>query len=102
MHPCACYTLKRLMKKHIPPAIILGISLIVALTIAAITYTERISSLDYSTTASILLQTTPTSQVEEDRSEIGSTDLIVVMGAVITMIVLIPILVQRKSWMQTE
>ena len=92
----------RLMKKIIRPAIILGISLMIALTSAAITYTEKISSLGYSTTASIFLQTTPTPQAEEDRSEVGSTDTIAVMGGVITLIVLIPILLQRKSWTQVE
>jgi len=90
------------MNKLIRPAIILGVSLLIALASAAITYTAKISGSGYSTTASILLQTTPTPKVEEDRSEVGSTDLIVVMGGVITLIVLIPVLVQRKAWMRAE
>ena len=93
---------ERIMKKLIRPVIILGVSLLIALSSAAITYTAKISGSGYSTTASILLQTTPTPQVEEDRSEVGSTDLIVLMGGIITAIVLIPVLVQRRSWMRLE
>ena len=88
------------MIKLIRPAVILGISLTIALSVAAVTYTAKIAGNEYSTTASILLQDTPTPQVEEDRSEVGSTDLIVAMGGVITFIVLIPVLAQRKAWTQ--
>ena len=88
------------MRKLIRPAVILGISLTIALLAAAVTYTAKIAGNGYSTTASILLQDTPTPQVEEDRSEVGSTDLIVLMGGVITFIVLVPVLVQRKAWTQ--
>ena len=88
------------MRKLFRPAVILGISLTIALLAAAVTYTAKIAGNGYSTTASILLQDTPTPQVEEDRSEVGSTDLIVLMGGVITFIVLVPILVQRKAWTQ--
>ncbi|MBK9927600.1 MAG: hypothetical protein IPP66_20210 [Anaerolineales bacterium] len=89
------------MKRFIRPAIILGVSLLIALSSAMITYTAKISGQGYSTTASILLQTTPT-PVEEDRSEVGDTDLIVILGGVITAIILIPVLIQRKSWMRME
>ena len=90
------------MKKLIRPAIILGVSLLIALASAAITYTAKISGAGSSTTASLLLQATPTPDAEEDRSEIGSTDFIVVMGGVITLIVLIPVLAHRKAWMRAE
>jgi hypothetical protein len=40
---------------------------------------------------------TPT-EVVEDVSEIGSTDGIVLMGVVIVLIVVVPILLQRKNW----
>jgi hypothetical protein len=93
---------KRYMKRLTRTAIILGVSLLIALSSAAITYTAKISSLGYSTTASLILQTTPTPKVEKDRSEVGSTDLIVIMGGVITLIVLIPVVIQRKSWMRME
>ena len=90
---------ERLMKRLTRPVIILTISLIIALFSAAITYTARISGAGHSTTAALFLQTTPTPPVEEDHSVVGSTDGIVVMGGVITLIVLIPILAKRKSWM---
>jgi hypothetical protein len=90
------------MKRLTRPAIIIGVSLLIALSSAAITYTAEISSLGYSTTTSLLLQTTPTPKVEKDRSEVGTTDKIVIMGGVITLIVLIPILTQRKAWMRME
>jgi hypothetical protein len=93
---------KRLMKRFIRPAIVLGVSLLIALSSAAITYTAKISGLGYSTTASIFLQTTPTPKAEQDRSEVGDTDLIVIMGGVLTLIVLIPVIIQRKSWMRME
>ena len=88
------------MRKFIRPVLILGISLIIALSAAAITYTAKIASNGNSTAATLLLQDTPTPQVKEDRSEVGSTDLIVIMGGVITFIVLVPVLAQRKAWTQ--
>jgi len=90
------------MKRLIRPFILISVSLLIALFSAAVTFTAKISRSGYSTTAAYFLQTTPTAPVEEDRSVVGSTDGIVVMGGVITLIVLIPILVKRKSWMPTE
>ena len=54
------------------------------------------------TGAALFLQTTPTPPVEEDQSEVGSTDGIIIMGGVIAALVLIPLLLQRKAWMQEE
>jgi hypothetical protein len=51
--------------------------------------------------ASMFFQTTATPQLEEDRSEIGSTDGITIMSFVIVAIIIIPILLQRKRWAQT-
>jgi hypothetical protein len=93
---------ERIMKKFIRPAIILGVSLLIAFTSAAITYTAKIASQGYSTTASLFLQTTPTPQVKEDHSKVGSTDGIIIMGCVITAIVLIPVIIQRKAWTREE
>jgi hypothetical protein len=47
--------------------------------------------------AALYAQVTPTPQAE-DASEIGSTDGIVLMGIIIMLIVIVPILLQRKSW----
>ena len=41
---------------------------------------------------------TDTASQLEDRSEIGSTDEIVIMGGVISFIIVVPILMTRKSW----
>jgi hypothetical protein len=49
--------------------------------------------------AAFFLQPT-TTPPPQDLSEIGSTDGIIVMGLVIALIIIIPILVQRKSWME--
>ena len=91
-----------MMKKFFRPAVILGISLLIAIFAAGFTYTAKISGLESSTRAAIFLQATSTPGVEEDLSEIGSKDGIVIMGGVIVLIVLLPILIKRKSWMQTE
>jgi len=51
--------------------------------------------------AVMFFQTTTTPQPQEDRSEIGSTDGITLMGFAIVAIIIIPILLQRKRWAQT-
>jgi hypothetical protein len=89
------------MKKLIRPAIVLAISLLIALFSAAVTYSSKIPNSEGLTAAVLFLQTTPTPPVEEDLSVVGSTDGIVLMGGVIAVIVLIPILARRKSWMRT-
>ncbi len=48
--------------------------------------------------AAFFAQSTATPPAVGDRSEIGSTDGIVIMGVVIVMIVVVPILLRRKSW----
>jgi hypothetical protein len=52
-------------------------------------------------TTAFFFQTTPTPQTK-DISQIGSTDGIIVMGFFIALIIVIPILLQRKSWMQIQ
>jgi hypothetical protein len=47
--------------------------------------------------AAFFFQATPTPQVQ-DKSEVGSTDGIVLMGVVIVMIIVVPILLRRKTW----
>ncbi len=92
----------RPMKRLPRFVVILAISLGIALFSAAVTYTVNLSNEKHSTAASLIFQTTPSPPVEEDRSEVGSTDGIVAMGGVIALIVLIPILIQRKSWTQVK
>ena len=43
------------------------------------------------------MQTTSAVQVD-DKSEVGSTDEIVLMSGVITAIIVVPILVKQRSW----
>lgn len=91
---------RRMTRIPLRPLMTLTISLLIALSCAAATYTARTLGSNNSTTASLFLQTTPTPPVEEDRTEVGSTDGIVVMGGVIVLIVLVPILLQYKTWVQ--
>jgi len=51
--------------------------------------------------AAFFLQTTPTPQ-PKDLSKVGSTDGIVAMGFFIALIIIVPILLRRKSWMQIQ
>ncbi len=76
-----------------------GIALLLALLITAFAQTAAIQSSQKSNIAgaSIVMQTTPTPQAE-DNSEIGSTDGIVAMGGVIALIIFIPIAVRYKYW----
>lgn len=91
---------RRMTRIPLRPLLTLTVSLFLALSCAAVTHTARTFDSNKSTTASLFLQTSPTPPVEEDRTEVGSTDGIVVMGGVIVLIVLVPILLQYKSWMQ--
>jgi hypothetical protein len=92
----------RLMRKLLHPALLIGISLLLALLSAGITYSAQLSSLRQTTGAALFFQVTPTPQIEEDLSEVGSTDGIVIMGGVIGLIIIVPILVKRKTWMRVE
>jgi hypothetical protein len=85
------------MKRLLRPAIIILLSIALALMSAALT--QRIQPKEGSTlaAAAFFLQTTPTPE-QVDRSEIGSTDGIVVMGFVLVVIVILPILLRRKAW----
>jgi hypothetical protein len=86
------------MKKLTRPAITIGLSLLLALCSAALTYSAPSTSTQAIISATTFLaQVTPTAQVE-DKSEIGSTDEIVIMGGVIAFIIIIPIFLSRKSW----
>lgn len=92
----------RTMKRLLRPAILLSISLLIALFSMAVTYTAKYPDSALSTTAAYFLQATPTPPGEVDRTEVGSTDGIVVMGGVIVLIVLVPILIRRKSWLPSD
>lgn len=72
----------------------LFIALVIALVFAA--FNQPVASAQNLGAASISLQTTPT-PAAEDTSKIGSTDGIFIMGAVIVLIVIVPVLFYRKK-----
>lgn len=87
------------MIRLLRPIITIGIGLVLALFSAALSYSASPSTPASLVSADSFLQTTPSPQ-PEDLSEIGPTDGILVMGFVIALIILIPILLQRKFWME--
>ena len=88
------------MKKLIRPALLVFISL--SLVFISVAFKSSRSGQSYKLSeyskAALLFQTTATSQPQEDRSEIGSTDGILVMSFLIVAIIIIPIILKRKSW----
>lgn len=88
-----------LMRNILRPIITVGLGLILALFSAALTYSVPPSTQANFGSAAFFLQPTPTPE-PEDLSIIGSTDGIIVMGFIIALIIIIPILVRRKSWME--
>jgi preprotein translocase subunit SecG len=78
---------------HILGIIFLFIILVFALVIA--NFNPSFASAQ-NTAASISLQTTPT-PIGEGTSVIGSTDGIMLMGVIISMIVIVPVLFRRKK-----
>jgi hypothetical protein len=91
------------MKKFIRPIIILIMSLLLALTVVAFSGSNstQSSKLDEYSKTTFFFQITTTPQPQADRSEIGSTDGIIVMSFIIVTIIVIPLFLKRKSWSQT-
>ena len=85
------------MKRLTPRLITIGLSLMLALCSAALTYSAPSNAKMIFPANTFFNQNTPTLR-EEDQSEIGSTDEIVAMGGVISFIIVVPILMKRKSW----
>ena len=90
--------------KRFRPIITIGLGFSLALFSAALTYTTPPAmqgTFGEATTFFMQSTSTPLPQ-EQDLSEIGSTDGIVLMGLLIALIVIIPILVRRESWMESR
>jgi len=87
------------MRKLVRPIITLGLGLVLALFSAALTYSAPPTMEGNPAAGAFFLQPTKTPK-PEDLSVIGSTDGIIVMGFIIALIIIIPILVRRKSWME--
>jgi hypothetical protein len=88
--------LAMLMKNFVRPTLILGLSVSLALFSTAMAHSIQPATLPDLSGAS-LFQITPTPQTI-DRSEIGSTDEIIIMGGVIVLIIIAPIFISRKAW----
>jgi hypothetical protein len=89
------------MNKLMRPIITIGLGLILALSSAALSSSKPPVMQGNPGAAVFFLQATPTPQ-PKDLSKIGSTDGIVAMGFLIALIIIIPILLRRKSWTQIE
>jgi energy-coupling factor transporter transmembrane protein EcfT len=92
---------KKPIRKLVRPIITVGLGLVLALFSAALTYSAPPNLQRDLASAEFFLQPTTTPE-SEDLSEIGSTDGIVVMGLVIALIIVIPILVRRNSWIEPQ
>jgi len=92
------------MKRYSRRIVILVAGFMLALATAALTHSIAVQSAQpaIDNSAAFFLQTTATPQPEDekDRSEIGSTDGIVIMGILLVLIVSIPIATRHKDWMR--
>jgi hypothetical protein len=89
------------MIKFMRPIITIGLGLVLAFFSAALSSATPPVIQENPGVAALFLQTTPTPQ-QKDLSKIGSTDGITAMGFLIALIIIIPILLRRKSWMQIQ
>jgi hypothetical protein len=67
-----------------------------ALVFVSASFNQPVAAAQNPGAASIFLQTTP-GPAMDDTSKIGSTDGIMVMGVIISLIVIVPILIPRKK-----
>lgn len=92
------------MKYYSRRILFLTAGLLIAIIAAALTHSIAGQTSQPATGPRPALQlqatATPQPDSQEDKSEIGSTDGIVVMGVVIVLIVAVPIIVRRKHWMR--
>jgi hypothetical protein len=92
---------KKPMRKLVRPTITVGLGLVLALFSAALTYSAPPNVQGTPVSAQLFVQPTETPE-PEDLSEIGSTDGIIVMGLIIALIIVIPIMVRRNSWIEPQ
>jgi hypothetical protein len=90
------------MKRFIRPSPLWIVSLFLVLFGVAFSRSiiDQPATLTKYTGAALSFQTTATPEAQDDRSQIGSTDGITLMSFAIVAIIIIPILLQRKSWSQ--
>jgi hypothetical protein len=88
------------MKRTIRHLTTTSFGFLLALVTSALTFsTPPAMQGTFGGTAAFFMPTTPPPQ---DLTEIGSTDGIVFMGFLIVLIIIIPILLHRKSWMENR
>jgi predicted membrane protein len=88
------------MRKFLRPIFTVAIGLLLALLSAALTAYSASPAMPGSlSAAAFFLQPTKTPQ-PKDLSQVGSTDGLILMGFIIALIIIVPILLQRKSWME--
>jgi len=86
----------------IRPIVTIIVGFVLALFSAALTFSPPPAMQEsIGGAAAFFIQSTPTPH-PKDMSEIGSTDGIAMMGILIALIIIIPILLQRKSWMENR
>jgi hypothetical protein len=85
------------MKRLMPSLITIALSLILALFTAALTYSSPSNARANITDGDFFRQETAI-PVKADKSVVGNTDQIVIMAGVISAIIIVPILLSRKSW----
>jgi hypothetical protein len=95
--------MKKLIRRTaslVRPIITLGLGCLLALFGAALTYsTPPALKGDFGAPAFLISQPTSTPK-PKDLSEIGSTDGIVLMGVPIALIIVVPIVLRRRSWLE--
>lgn len=84
------------------PIIAIGLGLVLALFSAALSNSAP-PALEGNLGAAAFFMLQPTSTPQpKDLSEIGSTDGIVIMGILIALIIIVPILLRRKAWLENR
>ena len=89
------------MRRTLRPVLTIALGCILALLSAALTYSAPPTVEGGLASAAFFLQPTSTPQ-PKDLSEIGSTDGIVIMGVLIALIIIVPILLRRKAWLENR
>lgn len=89
----------RLMRRFLRPLIAILLSVLLALLSTALSYSAPPAIEAGFNDAALFLQVTSTPPAQ-DRSEIGSTDGIVIMGILIALIVIVPLLLRRETWLE--
>lgn len=89
------------MKRSLRPLLTIGLGLFLALLSAALNYSSPPAMQGSLGSGAFFLQATAT-PVQDDLSRVGSTDGIVVLGVFIALIIVVPILLRRKSWMENR